>query len=491
MIILDLNHNANTIEELSEYLELHFEQVYEYFTHQKYTLLVKEKNNLRLFLRNHRPVINSLDLSNRTQSSFIVLLIGVCEQLGLLSEFRFLYQLMQTSRFNAGKRIDAAALFLIGIKNVEDYIDRYDSIIEYLIYAYREEEDNGKNVTTTLVNYYGQVVYNFGQFNKTFVQKLQCKIQYSIQEIPACNLLNSTFLQDVLNIDLNDFRKAYSQIQDLTDKFLQKKEATPLYVQNSYLIEKNTDYAAALVLQDESFSAIRNLSIQMCKNHIDDENEVFYSLERGIAILTERSQLAAYMKSYGKMHYAKLNSAFEALPFENYDDNIHVIDWGCGQGLASLVYVDYLKNNNVKKDIQQFTLIEPSIVAIKRASLHIRSMVEDSNIYTINKDFDSLKSYDFTSVSSKINLHFFSNILDMDNFSVEKLIKQIKDQFQGRNYFICVSPYVTDLKTARIDAFVNYFYKFDNYDLIYTVDNKKGEWKNDWSRVIRIFSVDL
>jgi len=491
MIISELSSNANTIEELSKYLELHFEQVYEYFTHQKYTLLMKEKNNLRLFLKNHRSVINSLDLSNRTQSSFIVLLIGVCEQLGLLSEFRFLYQLMQKSKFNPGKRIEAAALFLIDIRNAEDYIDRYDSIIEYLIYAYREEEDNGKNVTTTLVNYYGQVVYNFGQFNKTFVQKFQSKIQYSIQEIPACNLLNSTFLQDVLNIDINNFRKAYSQIQDLTDKFLQKKEAIPLYVQNSYLIEKNTDYAAALVLQDKSFSAIRNLSIQMCKNHIDDENEVFYSLERGIAILTERSQLAAYMKSYGKMHYAKLNSAFEALSFENYDDNIHVIDWGCGQGLASLVYVDYLKNSDFKKNIQQITLIEPSIVAIKRASLHVKHMIEDVNIYTVNKDFDSLKSYDFSTVSCKVNLHLFSNILDMDSFSIEKLVKHIREQFHGKNYFICVSPYVTDLKTAKIDAFAKYFNKFDNFKMIYEVDNKKGEWKNDWSRVIRIFSVEL
>ena len=107
-------------------------------------------------------------------------------------------------------------------------------------------------------------------------------------------------------------------------------------------------------------------------------------------------------------------------------------------------------------------------------------------INTINKDLDSLVAKDFLK-ENKTRIHLFSNILDMDVFSLSKLIELIKNNFPGENYFLCVSPYITDLKTARIDSFVNAFSDNTDFEELYKVNNKNGEWINNWTRVVRVF----
>ena len=111
-------------------------------------------------------------------------------------------------------------------------------------------------------------------------------------------------------------------------------------------------------------------------------------------------------------------------------------------------------------------------------------------INTINKDLDSLLAKDFLK-ENKTRIHLFSNVLDMDVFSLSKLIKLIKTNFQGENYFLCASPYITDLKTSRIDSFVNTFSGNDGFEELFKINNKTGEWINGWTRVVRVFKVTL
>jgi cyclopropane fatty-acyl-phospholipid synthase-like methyltransferase len=39
------------------------------------------------------------------------------------------------------------------------------------------------------------------------------------------------------------------------------------------------------------------------------------------------------------MHKAKLQSAFEALP-NIFLSKISIVDWGCGQGIASMIFIE-------------------------------------------------------------------------------------------------------------------------------------------------------
>ncbi len=57
-----------------------------------------------------------------------------------------------------------------------------------------------------------------------------------------------------------------------------------------------------------------------------------------------------------------------------------------------------------------------------------------------------------------------------------------------------MSPFINDPKTERIDSFINYFKKMQNFNVIAKKDNRnKYEWISDkeWTRVVRIFKVTL
>jgi hypothetical protein len=110
---------------------------------------------------------------------------------------------------------------------------------------------------------------------------------------------------------------------------------------------------------------------------------------------------------------------------------------------------------------------------------------------TINKDLDSLTSTDFIQDFRNVKIHLFSNILDIDLFSLTQLVALIKATFKGENYFVCASPYVNHLKTSRLDGFVKSFSKNENFRSIKEINNRGNEWINDWTRVIRIFKTEF
>ena len=104
---------------------------------------------------------------------------------------------------------------------------------------------------------------------------------------------------------------------------------------------------------------------------------------------------------------------------------------------------------------------------------------------------DSLSTNDVRNKNECIKLHLFSNILDVEAFSMQHLIDLIRQSFGGLNYFVCVSPYINDVKTARIDSFVNHFKQNKSFKFIHQDIAVRGEWTNNWTKLIKVFSVIL
>ena len=168
-----------------------------------------------------------------------------------------------------------------------------------------------------------------------------------------------------------------------------------------------------------------------------------------------------------------------------------MFDWSCGQGLASIVLFEFLYNNSIILNIDTVVLIEPSELALKRAALHVRHFDSQCKLQTIKKDMDSLTCNDIRSSDKNVKIHLFSNILDVESFSMQHLVNIIKMTQKGVNYFICVSPCINDIKTARIDGFVNEFSGLDGFNMIYRCKAYKGEWSNNWTKLIRLFCVNI
>jgi hypothetical protein len=211
----------------------------------------------------------------------------------------------------------------------------------------------------------------------------------------------------------------------------------------------------------------------------------FDNLDNGKRILREESECDRYIALYGAHHFHKLYRAFTATNFQYIENkNIEIIDWGCGQALATCVLLDYFIENNINPKIISITLVEPSSLALWRGYSFVRKMLKDTNFVscearTVNKSIDDLNCSDFRSNQHSIKIHLFSNIIDVDCFNLDLLYQLIVKSFQGVNRLICTSPYQKS-KNYRLDKFYNLFSEYTRI---------KNEFHSDEAIHDNIFNV--
>ena len=100
-----------------------------------------------------------------------------------------------------------------------------------------------------------------------------------------------------------------------------------------------------LSIQNICFDDIRRNAKQRIA-HLSDvqRKKVYKNLERGTKLLETDEELCMYLFSFGNMHQAKIRKACNCLPLEQIcSKHFHIIDWGCGQGLASVCLLDILR----------------------------------------------------------------------------------------------------------------------------------------------------
>jgi hypothetical protein len=383
IVIEDLQHASSDVASLQNYLTGSFEKVYDFFTHQKHSDLVASRDKLNRYIRLNQNILIQLDIDNKTNLAFISLLLDISEQLGLIGSFRFLYDHLNGKDYNIGERLKAASLYLIGVTTADDYLNRYVRIYDHLQLSSETEEDKTDRVLMTMVNYYAQVINDFGEFNIGAINSLKSKVKKSLSN-NEFSFLHSKLITDVLAVDLDDFSLAYSKIHLLLDSFLGRDIIRPNY-KKEFLLESGTPYCALLAGVANSFREVRQISYTKHQSN-PRKDEVYRSLLRGVKVLETEEELFAYLNSYGNMHYEKLIEAFKVLPKAHLDQETNIIDWGCGQAMASMTYFDFLNQKGIKQPIRNLTLIEPSEIALKRASLHVKKFNQTIEINTINKD---------------------------------------------------------------------------------------------------------
>jgi len=305
----DIQNVSGDAISLQNYLDNNFERVYDLFTQNKHSDLVASRKKIKSYISLNWIIIRELDLRKKSTLAFISLLLHISEELGLISPFRLLYEHIYNTDYNIGERLKAASLYLIKVETVDDYLLRYDAIYNHLKIASETEEDNTDKVLTTMVNYYAQVIHDFGEFNMDKVLELKAKFESSISE-SGFSFLNSYLIQDILNVDLGRFNDAYIQIHGLLDSYLGRYIVKPVSKQ-TFLIETGNDYCNLLATSECNYMAIRQISVN--KYQLIQSDSTFISLGRGVAVLADEKQLYAYMYSYGNMHYKKL---IEELPDE-------------------------------------------------------------------------------------------------------------------------------------------------------------------------------
>jgi hypothetical protein len=241
------------------------------------------------------------------------------------------------------------------------------------------------------------------------------------------------------------------------------------FIEIDNFIEKNTSYSQKLESIPKDFLSIYRYNIDIFSSQVPVYKRRNYwgKLERGASILSEEEQLFTYFACYGGKHYYKLlyllKKFFSSQMMQSKSNtNIHIeiIDYGCGQALATICLLDYLKQNNLHSIIiDNITLIEPSEICLSRGILHInhlRSAPYYPQIKLVNKGLQQLNANDLSTSSQNIKLHIFANILDLAGFEINKLANTIRESQSGINYFLCVSPID---KHSRIQDFFDFWHQ--------------------------------
>ena len=187
-----------------------------------------------------------------------------------------------------------------------------------------------------------------------------------------------------------------------------------------------------------------------------EENDGMYNeLKRGTTVIRREELLWCYLLAFGRKHQAKIYAALSKIKnlAEIVGSEYSIIDWGCGQGLATICMFDYLHKIDVTNAVKKIVLIEPSELALKNAVLHT-SIYGIGEIVSVNKYLDDVTVEDIKTDTS-VTIHLFSNILDIEGFSLKQLAQTIGACASGEHYFICVSPKYSN--NRRIDAFYKYF----------------------------------
>jgi hypothetical protein len=485
MLFKRLNEASTSPQHLESFLQTNIQLLYDFYNGD-FAEILNQREEINTFILTKRiGVYERLDFTKSDNKALVIILLDFCSRLGFVSAIQ-LENVIRRHNIDVGLRLDAARDFLLA-PNAKALIERFESICQKLQASLTEEEELEKKVLVTFANYYAKIIREAStRFINDFIEKVK-KLRITSENY----FLQHAFVDSLLKVNPYNCDDSFLEIQRVIQTFL----GTPLKKisgKPAFEIEHSTDYALLLNYTSVTFNNVWQISSdKMSQYTADKKTAIHRDILRGVKVLDKESELYGYLYFYGKMHNQKLVDALSCLPLNFEAENIEVIDWGCGQGIGSVAFFDFFSVNLDRTVIQSVTLIEPSEIALKRASLHVKKMDGHVKISTIRSDFDSLDSNDLKSDGQSVKFHIFSNVLDVDLFSLSELLKTIETSFSGTNYFICVSPFINDMRTARIDAFMNFFSRYPSLKILQNINNRKGEWMNGWSRVARVFCVTI
>ncbi|MBP3829319.1 MAG: hypothetical protein J6E29_01125 [Prevotella sp.] len=212
-------------------------------------------------------------------------------------------------------------------------------------------------------------------------------------------------------------------------------------------------------IKNISFNKIRIIAVDKISRLSDEEKDSLWNkLRRGIALLEIDEELDYYLYAYGNMHRDKIVAALSNFTWRDFENrHIQIVDWGCGQALATICFFDFLNEKDIKCHIDKIVLIDSSKASLKRAITHVScygQVDEETDIVSIDKRINNIKPTQIVS-DSELTIHFFSNILDIPNINLRDLARKVQGCSRLESLVICVGP--NNNFNKRITLFSSFF----------------------------------
>jgi hypothetical protein len=161
-------------------------------------------------------------------------------------------------------------------------------------------------------------------------------------------------------------------------------------------------------------AAERRIRFQWLRDTFGADHDLKDSLDFGHAVLGSPEKLNQYLYTYGPMIESQWRNMARLLGDIRPPDLW--IDYGCGQGLAGLLAFE-LTDGQLFRRVQDIVLIEPSPVALARATALYQRLAPEATLSDVCKRFDAIEARDLPSAPDGSTLHVFSNSLDIEGFN--------------------------------------------------------------------------
>jgi len=471
----------NSQSDFESYLESNFIEIERYFLNISDKELDEIKFDIEDFLYDLLDDKLIQKQNSKIVNAFLILLAEKFLQTSFIGAITIIADYLPQGATKL--RLEASKLYLRVNDISKDYVNRCNDILTLLENSSKIDEYNTKAIRSFFYFYHTAIV-QFQRVNNATFSK-------SLTELLVTNQPNYTFLQDSI---ISNFLKSVENIglAQIVEKIKEQLsiinfKKSVCKIEDNVIQKENSEYSKALyTLQNPNFKSIRNVAYQYIQS-IGDPIELYNNLQRGEKIIDDEKLLYKYLASFGGKHKDKLYSSFEVIIQKIQNEKFDIVDWGCGQGTATMLLIDYAKEHNINLDIENITLVEPSSLALSRALLHIDILKQkDYNLKSINSDLDCLDEKELDTKSTNKTLHLFSNILDIESFTLDnQFFKKVSQSYNSDAIFVSVSPYRNDKNNNRLDLFYKHFDENFDTELLSARDTDIG----NSTRYEKIFEV--
>lgn len=222
----------------------------------------------------------------------------------------------------------------------------------------------------------------------------------------------------------NDLEAEKQKLEEEAKSVLEGKEESIKEVDHKPKPKSTTSKSTPKKIQPESSPYATHIKsievpnfekIRRYCNNLADENKA--------------DAMQIYLAENGKMHKALMYDALEQFIGQLNGKEITLVDWGCSQGIASMLVLDYIREKQVNINVGNVMLIDDDPKTLSRAMVQVESLKQgslgidaiDSHTASVHERIKTLKSP---------IIHLFANDtipVDLSNINF------------GTGYAICLS----------------------------------------------------
>lgn len=232
-----------------------------------------------------------------------------------------------------------------------------------------------------------------------------------------------------------------AELKDVFDKIKRDKNGSALVRLCASMGFELVPYSSNRIIHN----AVKRLADMNISSWEDYKEHIINS---GKGCISDELQADCYLAAYGFSHKKKLNCLYDTyLKYIGFgSQEFEVIDYGCGQGLATIGLIEHISTKNIH-NLRRITLIDKSECALSNAEKYV------SNVYECRRYMNSMKEEceinvfcaslpavgeDFVhpSIHYPVIIHLLSNIIDITSISLEQLAESIINSGRGRHYVL-------------------------------------------------------